>query len=183
MAFLAAYGIVRVLGPYRGLMQSLAFLPVTVPPILIGMSLLLALTVVPFPEVGAFIMGHIIITLPFALAALMASLAGIDPNLELAAMSVGASRWRTRWEIVIPLAAPGLLSALLFAFIVSFGDVYIAMFLSVKGYTALPMEIFSFLRWDSSPVVAAITSVQVLMIIMIGFVVEKLVGLRNVLRV
>jgi putative spermidine/putrescine transport system permease protein len=87
------------------------------------------------------------------------------------------------WEVVVPLVAPGLLSALIFAFIVSFGDVYISLFLSGPGRTTLPIEIFSYMLWESTPVVAAITTVQVLLIIVLGLVIERLVGLRKVMRI
>ena len=128
IGFLSAYAIVRFLGRRREAGQSLALLPVMIPHILISISLLLALTIVPFPELGGLIVGHIIICLPFTIAGITASLEGVDEQLELAAMTLGASRLRTLWEVVIPLIAPGLLSALIFAFIVSFGDVYIALF-------------------------------------------------------
>ena len=72
---------------------------------------------------------------------------------------------------------------LIFAFIVSFGDVYIALFLSGPGMTTLPIEIFSYMQWESTPVVAAITTVQILLIVLLGLVIERLVGLRQVMRV
>ena len=78
---------------------------------------------------------------------------------------------------------PGILSALIFAFIVSFGDAYIALFLTGPGMTTLPIEIFSYMQWESTPVVAAITSVQILLIIVLGLVIERLVGLRKIMRV
>ena len=90
---------------------------------------------------------------------------------------------RTMIEVVIPLTAPGLLSALIFAFIVSFGDVYISLFLSGPGRTTLPIEIFSYMQWESTPVVAAITTVQILLIVALGLIVERLVGLRKMMRV
>jgi putative spermidine/putrescine transport system permease protein len=98
-------------------------------------------------------------------------------------MTMGASRLRALWEVVIPLVAPGLLSALVFAFIVSFGDVYISLFLSGPGRTTLPIEIFSYMQWESTPVVAAITTVQILLIVVLGLVVVRLVGLRQIMRV
>src|SRR5262249_3112598 len=108
---------------------------------------------------------------------------GIDAQLELAALTLGASRPRALWEVVVPLVAPGLLSALLFAFMVSFGDVYIALFLSGPGRTPLPIEIFAYMQWESTPVVAAITTIQILLIIGLGLVIERLVGLRRIMRV
>ncbi|MGQ0663387.1 MAG: ABC transporter permease [Pseudomonadota bacterium] len=183
IGFLAAYGIVRFARRRREVLQSLALMPVMIPHILISISILLMLTLVPFPELGALVVGHVMICLPFTIAGIIASLEGVDAELELAAMTLGASRLRTLWEVVIPLVAPGLLSALIFAFIVSFGDVYIALFLSGPGMTTLPIEIFSYLQWESTPVVAAITTVQVLLIVVLGLVIERLVGLRKIMRI
>jgi putative spermidine/putrescine transport system permease protein len=183
IGFLAAYGIKRGLAKRRELGQSLALLPVMVPHVLIGMSLLLALTVVPLPEAIALLAGHVVIAVPFTIAAISASLEGVDATLEQAALTLGATRWRAAWEIVVPLAAPGLLSAVLFAFIVSFGDAYLALFLSAPGKTTLPVEIFTDLAWESTPVVAAITSAQILMIIILGLLIERLVGLKSILRI
>lgn len=183
VGFMTAYGIVRFLGRRREAGQTLALLPIMIPHILISISLLLVLTLIPIPELSALIVGHILISLPFTVAGIIASLEGVDPQLELAAMTLGASRLRTMREVVIPLIAPGLLSAFVFAFIVSFGDVYIALFLSGPGRTTLPIEIFSYMQWESTPVVAAITTVQILLIVVLGLLVERLVGLRQIMRI
>jgi len=107
------------------------------------------LTRVDLPELLVLIIGHVLICLPFTIAGIVASLDGVDPQLEQAAWTLGASRLRILWEVTIPLVAPGLLSAMLFAFIVSFGDVYISLFLSGPGMTTLPIEIFAFIQWKA----------------------------------
>jgi putative spermidine/putrescine transport system permease protein len=182
IGFITAYGVVRFLGRRRETGQALAMLPMMVPHILISLSLLLVLTRVPFPELGVLIVGHVLICLPFTIAGIIASLEGVDPNLEAAAHTLGASRLRVLWEVTLPLVAPGILSALIFAFIISFGDVDIALFLSGPGMTTLPIEIFSYIQWESSPVIAAITTVQIALIIIFGLIVERLVGLRIAMR-
>jgi putative spermidine/putrescine transport system permease protein len=182
IGFVTAYGVVRFLGARREAAQAFAMLPMMVPHILISLSLLLLLTQVPLPELATLIIGHVLICLPFTIAGIIASLEGVDPDLEAAAYTLGAHRWRILLEVTIPLIAPGVLSALIFAFIVSFGDVYIALFLSGPGMTTLPIEIFSYIQWESSPVVAAITTVQIVLIIVFGLVVERLVGLRAAMR-
>jgi len=183
IGFVTSYGLIRCWQRGRGLVQSLTMLPMMIPHLLISISLLLALMVVPIPELSVLIIGHVLICLPFVIACIVASLEGIDAQLELAALTLGASRPRALWEIVIPLVAPGLLSATLFAFMVSFGDVYIALFLSGPGRTTLPIEIFAYMQWESTPVVAAITTIQILLIIGLGLVIERLVGLRRIMRV
>jgi putative spermidine/putrescine transport system permease protein len=183
IGFLAAYAIVRFSGRRRELAQSLALLPAMVPNILISMSLLLVLNFVPLPGFTPLLAGHVVICLPFAIAGVTASLDGIDADLEIAALTLGASRLRVLWEIVLPLGASGILSALIFSFIISFGDVYIALFLSGPGMTTLPIEVFSSITWESTPVIAAITTLQILLILALGLVVERLVGMRRIMRI
>lgn len=182
IGFITAYGIIRFMGRSRDLAQSLVMLPMMVPHILISLSLLLLLTILPLTELSALIIGHILICLPFTIAGIIASLEGCDPDLEAAAWTLGASRWRVLAEITVPLIAPGVLSALIFAFIISFGDVYIALFLSGPGVTTLPVEIFSYIQWESSPVIAAITTLQMALIVVFGLFVERLVGLKTAMR-
>lgn len=183
IGFLTAYAIVRFLHNWRGVGQTLAMLPIMVPHILISISLLILLTLLPIPELAGLIVGHVIICLPFTVAGILASLDSVDRQLELAAWTLGASRVRILLEIVIPLVAPGLISALIFAFIISFGDVYIALFLSGPGMTTLPIEIFSYMQWESTPVIAAITTIQIVMILVLGLIIERLVGLRKIMRI
>ena len=182
IGLVTSHALVRYLHRRRALGQTLVMLPAVVPQIIISISLLLALSFVPFPEFGTLLAGHVVICLPFTIAGITASLDGVDADLEAAAMTLGAPRWRVLAEVVVPLVAPGIVSAFIFAFIVSFGDAYIALFLSGPGMTTLPIEIFSYMQWESSPVVAAITSVQIALILVLGLVVERLVGLRRMMR-
>jgi len=183
IGFLAAYALLRFFARRRELGQALTMLPMMIPHVLISISLVFMLTVVELPETLTLLLGHIIICLPFTVAGILSSLDAVDRNLEHAAFTLGASRARVMWEVTLPLIAPGLLSALIFAFIVSFGDVYIALFLSGPGKTTLPIEIFNYMNWQSTPVIAAITSVQVAMIVVLGLAIERLVGLRHVMRI
>jgi putative spermidine/putrescine transport system permease protein len=160
----------------------MAMLPMLVPHILISLSLLLLLTQLPVPELAALVIGHVLICLPFTIAGIIASLEGVDSDVEAAAYTLGAPRWRVLTEVTLPLVAPGVISALIFAFIISFGDVYIALFLSGPGMTTLPIEIFSYIQWESSPVIAAITTLQIVMIVLFGLLIERLAGLRKTMR-
>jgi putative spermidine/putrescine transport system permease protein len=182
IGFITAYGIVRFLRRRREIGQALALLPMMVPHILISLSLLLVLTRFPVPELAALVIGHVLICLPFTITGIIASLESVDQDLEAAAATLGASRLRVLVEVTVPLVAPGVLSALVFSFIISFGDVDIALFLSGPGMTTLPIEIFSYIQWQSSPVIAAITTMQIVLIVLFGLVVERLVGLRAAMR-
>lgn len=183
IGLLTSYALVRFLGKARTIGQSIAMLPMMIPHILISLSLLLLLTQLPIPEMAVLVIGHVLICLPFTIAGITASLEGVDPDVEAAAYTLGASRLRVLWEVTVPLVAPGVLSSAIFALIISFGDVYIALFISGPGATTLPVEIFSYVQWESSPIVAAITTVQIIMIILVGLFIERLVGLRSVMRI
>jgi putative spermidine/putrescine transport system permease protein len=183
IGFITAYGIVRFMRRRREVGQALAMLPMMVPHILISLSLLLVLTRFPVSELAALVIGHVLICLPFTITGIVASLEGVDAELEAAAYTLGASRLRVLAEVTLPLVAPGVLSALIFSFIISFGGVDIALFLSGPGMTTLPIEIFSYIQWQSSPVVAAITTIQIVLIVLFGLVVERLVGLRAAMRI
>lgn len=183
IGFLTAYAARRLMQRHGGVVQSLAMLPLLIPHLLISISLLMALNFVSLPDFVSLLAGHVLICTPFTVAGVAASLDGVDAQLESAAMTLGASHLTALLEVVVPLVAPGVLSALLFAFVVSFGDVYIALFLSGPGTTTLPIEIFSYVQWESSPVIAAITSVQIMMIVVLGLAIEKLVGLRRIMRI
>ena len=183
IGLLTSYALVRFLGKARTIGQSIAMLPMMIPHILISLSLLLLLTQLPIPEMAVLVIGHVLICLPFTIAGITASLEGVDPDVEAAAYTLGASSLRVLWEVTVPLVAPGVLSSAIFALIISFGDVYIALFISGPGATTLPVEIFSYVQWESSPIVAAITTVQIIMIILFGLFIERLVGLRSVMRI
>lgn len=183
IGLISSYAIVRYLGRARMIGQSIAMLPMMIPHILISLSLLLLLTQLPIPEMAMLVIGHVLICLPFTIAGITASLEGVDPDIEAAAYTLGASRLRVLWEVTVPLVAPGVLSSAIFAFIISFGDVYIALFISGPGATTLPVEIFSYVQWESSPIIAAITTIQIIMIILFGLFIERLVGLRSVMRI
>ena len=183
IGLLSSYALVRYLGRARTVGQSLAMLPMMIPHILISLSLLLLLTQLPLPEMAMLVIGHVLICLPFTIAGITASLDGVDPDVEAAAHTLGAGRLRVLWEVTVPLVAPGVLSAAIFAFIISFGDVYIALFISGPGATTLPVEIFTYVQWESSPIIAAITTIQIVMIILFGLFIERLVGLSTVMRI
>lgn len=183
IGFMTAYAARRLMVRRGGVAQSLAMLPLLIPHLLISISLLLALNFVSLPDFAALLAGHVLICTPFTVAGITASLDGVDPQLESAVMTLGGSRLTALIEVVVPLVAPGVLSAFLFAFVVSFGDVYIALFLAGPGTTTLPIEIFSYVQWESSPVIAAITTVQIMMIVVLGLVIERLVGLRRIMRI
>ena len=109
-------------------------------------------------------------------------MAGLNPAFEEAAHTLGANRWQTFFLVTLRLTFSGIMAAFIFSFIISFTDVNVALFLTGPGTTTLPIEIFTFLTWDSNPMIAAITTIQVFMIIAFSYILEKLVGLSSVMQ-
>ncbi len=128
---------------------GLVMLPMVMPEIIVGVSLL-----VLFSQVGiglglhSVAVGHTLICLPFAVAVLMSRLEGLDKSLEEASQDLGETGWMTFWRVTFPLVMPGIVASLLLTFTISFDEFIIAFFLSSTEGT-LPVFIWSQLRFPN----------------------------------
>jgi len=149
-----SYALARRRFPGRSLVSALVLVPLVVPTVVLGVSLLVLFRpdqppifflAVPL-SLWAVLIGHIVIALPFCVLILMPRIASIDRRLEEAAEDLGASWMLTFRRIVLPLITPALISALLVAFVVSVDEVVIASFL-VGEQVTLPVYLYSSLRF------------------------------------
>jgi putative spermidine/putrescine transport system permease protein len=101
---------------------------------------------------------HAVIALPVVILILLATLQGVDVNLERAALSLGASRMRLFTHVVVPLASPGIISAALFAFLASFDELIISLFLTGVRTQTLPVRIWNSLHMEIEPTIAAVSA-------------------------
>jgi putative spermidine/putrescine transport system permease protein len=182
LALPAAYALSRFRFPGRNLVETLTMAPIMVPQMVVGIALLLLFAPYTFADELRIIVGHSVIALPIAIRAVMSSLEGADASLEEAARSLGASPLQAFVRVVIPLAGSGVLAAMLFAFTISFTDANVALFLTGPGATTLPVEVFTYLLWESTPIVAAIATLQVALVLAIAIIINRLVGLNAVMR-
>ena len=119
----------------------------------------------------------------YAFRLILASLQNFDLALEEAAQSLGAGPIRTFFLVTLPIIWPGILSGGLFAFIVSFGELNVALFLTGPGFTTLPIEIFGYLQFPGRQlIIAAASTMQVALIVVFALTIERLVGLAGVGR-
>jgi ABC-type spermidine/putrescine transport system permease subunit II len=159
VGFFAAYAFVRGSSPGKKLLLSLLLLPIIVPTVITSIAMY-------FLSARLHLVGnlvwigvcHAIIALPVVLLILLSSLQGVDANLERAALSLGASRARLFLRVVVPLAAPGLVSAGLFAFLASFDELIISLFLSGIRAQTLPVRIWNSLHLEIEPTIAAVSA-------------------------
>lgn len=181
---MAALFVARRKGFLASLLQTLFLAPLIFPAIVLGLALLLFFKLIGgMPEFVGLVLAHSILGMPFVIRAVSASLLAVDPVLEEASQSLRAGPLRTFGLIILPLIWPGILSGAMFAFILSFGELNTALFLTGPGVTTLPIEIFSYLQFQGGQlVIAAASAVQVGMIAVMVVVLERLVGLSRVVR-
>ena len=159
LGFLGAYSLVR--GGYRRkkLIISFCLLPLIVPSIITSVALYFASA--PLDLVGSKIwiaVCHSSLALPIVLLILIGALQGIDVSIERAAESLGASRPYIFAHVVVPMAAPGIISAAFFSFLTSFDELIISLFLSGLDAETLPVRIWNSLVMNMEPVIAAISA-------------------------
>lgn len=179
----AAIALVRLRFPGRDLIQTILLAPLLVPSLLIGVALLGAFVVIG--QQRSFIsllLAHVLLTLPYVVRTIIASTAGIDPAVEESAAVLGASPRETFRRVTLPLMSSGIFAGALFAFVVSFGEINASVFLAGPSTTTLPIQIFSYLQWNSSPVIAAISVLQIAVTLALTLLIEKTVGLGKALQ-
>ncbi|MCA1386353.1 MULTISPECIES: ABC transporter permease [unclassified Bradyrhizobium] len=161
---LAAVGITRLPRALRVLAAGLILSPLIVPVIVVAIGIYYAFS--RYGLVGtpaAIMLAHTCLAVPFVVTSVSASLSGIDPRLEQAALSLGATPSSTFWQITLPLIRPGILVGGLFAFITSFDEVVVSLFLSGSGAVTLPRRMWDDLRFQIEPTIAAVSTITVVL--------------------
>jgi spermidine/putrescine transport system permease protein len=160
LGMMGAIAIVRYNLPGRGAFLAVAAMPLVIPYVILGVSLLILLTQAGIPlSAPAAGMGHVIISIPYALLIISSRLVGFPNNLEEAAMDLGASYWEALGRITIPIISPALLASFLLCFTISFDEFSIASFL-VGTDTTLPVYMYSQLRFPTRlPIVIAMAAI------------------------
>lgn len=145
--------------PGHRLITGFSNLPLFIPDIVLGISLLILMTRLAIPlSLATVILGHLALCLPFAAGVLLSRFEGFDLSLEEASRDLGENAWMTFFRITLPLVLPGIAASLILSFVVSFDDFLIAFFLCGTD-TTLPVYIWSELRFpDKLPNVLALGS-------------------------
>ncbi|EKE78982.1 ABC transporter permease [Oceanibaculum indicum] len=178
-AFLAALVVTRRRSRFSSFFETAVLTPILFPHAALGVAMLALVSM--FHVYGSFaglLLAHCIMTLPYAYRPISVSLRKLDSAMEEASMSLGARPWETFWRVTFPLVRPGLITALLFSFILSFDEVTVTMFLVGPHVTTLPVQIYSFIQESGTPVVAAISTTLVLFTLLMVMLLERLVGLE-----
>ncbi|KKI17150.1 polyamine ABC transporter permease [Leucobacter sp. Ag1] len=126
-----------------------------------------------------FVLAHTVLALPFTVIAITAGFAGFDDRLELAALSLGASRLKTFFSVTLPNIIPGLVSGALFAFVTSFDEVMLSLFIKSPYLNTLPVLMYASVTRDTDPTLAAAATVILVLITTLVIVALVLTGRKN----
>lgn len=174
----AAYALSRYSVAGRKFIRSFFLSPTIVPGIVVGYALfqyvIIGLDVPVFP---ALLLGHFLVVLPYIIRVVGGSLEQFDFSIEEVAWSLGCSKPVTFFKIVLPNISSGIISAFLLAFINSFNNIPVSMFLSGPGITTLPASLMSYMEYNYDPTVSAVSVMLMAATIIIMFIVEKTLGI------
>jgi ABC-type spermidine/putrescine transport system permease subunit II len=157
IGFFGAYAFLRVEFPGKKLLLSLMLTPIIVPNIITAIAMYYMAGKLRL--IGNFVwlgLCHAVIAMPIVLLILLSALHAVDPNLERAALGLGSSRTRVFFRVVLPIALPGVMSAALFAFLASFDELLISLFLAGVRTQTLPVRIWNSLNLQVEPTIAAV---------------------------
>jgi putative spermidine/putrescine transport system permease protein len=183
----ASLALVRYRFLGRGVLNVLLLSPLTVPGVVIGLSIYVLVVEVEIatevPLIGSDLVlaaAHLLITTPWVVRLCVANLIGLDRSVEEAAANLGARPWSVLWRVTLPMMRQGIVAAALFAFIVSFENIEMTLFLISPGVMTLPISVLQYLEYRIDPLVAAVVMVQTLVIAGLLLLLDRYVKLSRI---
>ena len=178
-----AYALARYSFWGKGLVQLISTLPVIIPQLVVGLALLKYLVITTnLPVIPALVIGHAALLMPYAVRIVLASLSNVPFDIEQAAVSLGASRLHTFFRIVLPNIRDGVLTSFILAFILSFNNVPVSLFLTDVGVATLPIQMLLYMEYNFDPSIAALSTLLILFSALVVFSAEKLIGLSQAFK-
>jgi putative spermidine/putrescine transport system permease protein len=185
----AGIGLARHRFRGRGAIATLLLAPLTMPGIALGLAIYVALVAID-EQLGSAVTGsmtglvlaHVMITTPWVVRLCLASLANHDRAAEEAAASLGAGPLRVIWRVTLPAMRAGIIAAALFAFVISFENLELALFLTSPGVTTLPVAVLQYLEYHIDPLVSAVAVAQIVVVAALLLLLDRFVRLGRVVR-
>lgn len=178
----AAFAIARGRFPGRNAVVALLTMPLALPHVVIALALLQVFAMIRVATAPwGLLAGHVLITLPYVLRLTLTSLHDMDHQIERASFSLGATHWQTFRLVTLPIIAPGVVAGILFAFLLSFDEVTISIFLATPDNTTLPAQIFSIASQGSDPVITAASGLLIIIATALVLLVERYFGVIRLL--
>jgi putative spermidine/putrescine transport system permease protein len=185
----AGIGLARHRFRGRGAIATLLLAPLTMPGIALGLAIYVALVAID-EQLGSAVTGsmtglvlaHVMITTPWVVRLCLASLANHDRAAEEAAASLGAGPLRVIWRVTLPAMRAGIIAAALFAFVISFENLELALFLTSPGVTTLPVAVLQYLEYHIDPLVSAVAVAQIVVVAALLLLLDRFVRLGRAVR-
>lgn len=179
----AAYALNRYRVQLPGWLSTVFVLPILVPEIVIGFSLLRSINVgAGVPVFVTLLIGHTLLVLPYVVRVISAALASFDFSIEEAAISLGSRPAKTFFTVVLPNVRSGVIAAFILAFITSINDVSVSLFLTGPGISTLPIQILAHVEQFFDPTIASVSVLLMVLTIIVMIIVERTLGLTIVTK-
>ena len=178
----AALAIARYRFPGREAMTALFMSPLMIPHLVLGIAFLRFFTQIGLGGTFAgLVLSHIVVVLPFALRLTLASAVGLDRSIEHAAVSLGASEGVVLRRITLPLVLPGLVSGWALAFINSFDELTMTVFIAAPGTETLPVRMFLYIQDNIDPLVTSVSACVIAVTVVALVILDRAFGLERML--
>ncbi len=175
---LCAIGLWRIASRAAEAIRALLLLPLVVPPIISAMAFYrLFVPLGLMDSYAGMILAHAVLGAPLVLITVSASLAGFDPKLEQASRNLGASTFTTMRRVILPSIRPGVLAGALFAFITSWDEIVVTLFITRFSIYTLPRRMWNGIRENTDPTTAA-AAVVLLAVTLVVFLIWVLLQRR-----
>jgi putative spermidine/putrescine transport system permease protein len=185
----AGIGLARHRFRGRGVISTLLLAPLTVPAIALGLAIYVALVALDEQfgstltgSMAGLVLAHIMITTPWVVRLCLASLTNHERAAEEAAASLGAGPLMVIWRVTLPAMRAGIIAAALFAFVISFENLELALFLTGPGVTTLPVAVLQYLEYHIDPLVSAVAVAQMIVVAVLLLVLDRFVRLGQMVR-
>jgi len=170
---MAALALQRYHFPGYAASETLMYIPIVIPEVVMGISLLAFFALIKFKlGLATITLSHIAFNIPFVTLVVRARLHGFDKSIEEASMDLGANELITFWRVTLPTIMPGVLSGAMLALTLSLDDYVITYFTAGPGSTTLPLRIFSMVRFTVTPEVNALSALWVAIVFVILLISE-----------
>ena len=178
----AAIALTRFAIPGREFLASLFLSPLILPSLIFAIGLLMVFSIYgDGPSFTGLVIGHVVITIPYVIRTVSASLVDMDPNLDEAARMMGAGWWNRYRLVILPQCRTGMAAGAFFAFNISFDDAVVALFMRAPSVETLPMHIYSTLEFSPDPSVAAVSTIMIALTIFLVIALDRVFGLGRIM--
>lgn len=176
---LGAVGLTKIKARSKGIIEYVSNLPIMIPEIILGMVFMAFFSLLGLPfGMLTLVIAHTTFCIPYVFMLVKARLVGMDRSLSEAARDLGASEVRVFFDITLPLIAPAIVSGMLLAFVMSFDDVVISIFVTGARTNTLPIKVYTQLKTGVSPKINALCTLMLIATLLITAL-SNIVGRKN----